>query len=225
MIFKNRREAGRLLGKELSEGLFKNGYDAGRTVVIGLLRGGVPVAYEVAAALKAPLDVAIVRKIGAPNREELAIGAIVDGKTPKIYLNRALLSNIGVSDEYIDKIKRIKLREIREKEKFYRSERKRIDVYGKIVIVVDDGIATGASIAVVAGALREEKPEKIIIAVPVASAYTLKELKGTADDIVVLSAPEEFYAVGEFYSDFSQTDDSEVITLLKKAGLNRVASD
>ncbi len=225
MIFKNRREAGRLLGKELSERLFKNGYDVEKAVVIGLLRGGVPVAYEVATALKVPLDVAIVKKIGAPNQEELAIGAVVDGKTPKIYLNQTLLSNIGVSDGYINRIKEIKLGEIREKEKFYRSERKRIDVYGKIVIVVDDGIATGASIAVVVGALKEEKPEKIIIAVPVASAYTLKELEGAVDDVVVLSAPEEFHAVGEFYSDFSQTDDGEVITLLKKAELNRVVSD
>lgn len=222
MIFKNRQEAGRLLGKRLSGGKL----GGGNTVVIGLLRGGVPVAYEVADILKSPLDVALVRKIGAPGREELAIGAVVDGKNPKVYLNESLLSRINISDEhineYISKIKEIKLKEIREREKIYRSEAGKIDVRGKTAIVVDDGIATGASIMAVIESLKEEKPKRIIIAVPVIPSDTLKEFAKIVNEVVTLSAPEEFYAVGEFYEDFSQTSDDEVLRLLKKSRENRV---
>ncbi|MHB1697732.1 MAG: phosphoribosyltransferase [bacterium] len=217
MIFKNRREAGRLLGGRLPA----DKYAGEKTVVIGLLRGGVPVAYEIAKALNAPLDVALVRKIGAPNQEELAIGAIVDGKNPKVYLNESLISRIAIPEGYIDRIKEIKLEEIRKREKIYRRGEEKIGVHGKIAIVVDDGIATGASMRVVIDALKEEKPEKIIIAVPVIAADTLRELKKIANDVIALSAPEEFYAVGEFYEDFSQTDDEEVIELLKKSRENR----
>jgi len=217
MIFKNRREAGRLLGGRLSA----DKYAGEKTVVIGLLRGGVPVAYEISKALNAPLDVALVRKIGAPNQEELAIGAIVDGKNPKVYLNESLISRIGIPEGYIDRVKEIKLEEIRKREKIYRRGEEKIDVRGKIAIVVDDGIATGASMRVVIDALKEEKPEKIIVAVPVIAADTLKELKKMANDVIALSAPEEFYAVGEFYEDFSQTDDEEVIELLKKSRENK----
>ena len=216
MIFKNRREAGRLLGGRLQA----DKYAGENTVVIGLLRGGVPVAYEISKALNAPLDVALVRKIGAPNQEELAIGAIVDGKNPKVYLNESLISRIGIPEGYIDRIKEIKLEEIRKREKIYRRGEEKIDVHGKIAIVVDDGIATGASIRVVVEALKEEKPEEIIIAVPVIAADTLKGLKKMVNHVITLSAPEEFYAVGEFYEDFSQTEDEEVIELLKKSKEN-----
>ena len=214
MIFKNRREAGKLLGEKLLK--YKHN-KIEKTVVIGLLRGGIPVAYEIAKALNAPLDVALVRKIGAPNQEELAIGAIVDGKNPKVYLNKPLISQINISKDYIDRVKEIKLEEIRKREKIYRKGRERIDVHGKIAIVVDDGIATGASIRVVIEALKEEKPKKIIIAVPVIPVNTLSEFKKMVDDIIVLDAPEEFYAVGEFYENFSQTTDEEVILLLQKS--------
>lgn len=201
------------MGEKLSSGKF----GGGNTVVIGLLRGGIPVAYEIAAALKAPLDVALVRKIGAPNQEELAIGAIVDGQTPKVYLNKSLISHINIPAGYLERIEEVKLKEIREREKIYRSEGKKMDVRGKTAIIVDDGIATGASIRVVVDAMKEEKPAKIIIAVPVIAADTFRELKKTVDKVIVLSAPEEFYAVGEFYEDFSQTTDDEVIDLLKKS--------
>ncbi len=214
MIFKNRREAGKLLGEKLLK--YKHN-KIEKTVVIGLLRGGIPVAYEIAKALNAPLDVALVRKIGAPDQEELAIGAIVDGKNPKVYLNKPLISQINISKDYIDRVKEIKLEEIRKREKIYRKGRERIDVHGKIAIVVDDGIATGASIRVVIEALKEEKPKKIIIAVPVIPVNTLSEFKKMVDDIIVLDAPEEFYAVGEFYENFSQTTDEEVILLLQKS--------
>ena len=195
-----------------------DGFGGGNTVVIGLLRGGIPVAYEIAAVLKSPLDVALVRKIGAPNQEELAIGAIVDGKSPKVYLNESLISRINIPAGYLERIERIKLKEIREREKIYRHEGEKIDVGGKTAIIVDDGIATGASVRVVIDALKEEKPEKIIVAVPVIAGDTLRELKKTVDKVIVLSAPEEFYAVGEFYEDFSQTTDDEVIDLMQKSG-------
>ena len=213
MIFKNRREAGKLLGEKLSA----ERLGGGNTVVIGLLRGGIPVAYEIAAALKSPLDVALVRKIGAPNQEELAIGAIVDGKSPKVYLNESLISRINMPEGYLEYIEKIKLKEIREREKIYRHQGEKISVGGKTAIIVDDGIATGASARVVIDAVKEEKPAKIIVAVPVIAADTLRELKKTVDKVVVLSAPEEFYAVGEFYEDFSQTADGEVIELLQKS--------
>ncbi len=213
MIFKNRREAGMLLGDKLSS----DKYGGGNTVVIGLLRGGIPVAYEIAKRLKSPLEVALVRKIGAPGHEELAIGAIVDGKNPKVYLNKPLISRIGIPEEYISRIKKIKLEEIRKREKIYRREEEKIDVHGKTAIVVDDGIATGASIMVVIEALKEELPEKIIVAVPVVPADTLTEMNKIADGVVALDAPEEFYAVGEFYEDFGQTSDEEVIELLQKS--------
>jgi putative phosphoribosyl transferase len=213
MIFKNRIEAGKLLGEKLSAEKF----GGGNTVIIGLLRGGIPVAYEIAAILKSPLDVALVRKIGAPNQEELAIGAVVDGKSPKIYLNESLISRINIPAGYLERMEQIKLKEIREREKIYRRGAEKIDVSGKTAIIVDDGIATGASAMAVIEAVKDEKPAKIIVAVPVIAADTMRELRKVVDKVVVLSAPEKFYAVGEFYEDFSQTTDEEVLYLLQKS--------
>ena len=213
MIFKNRMEAGKLLGKKLAAEKF----GGGNTVVIGLLRGGIPVAYEIAAILKSPLDVALVRKIGAPNQEELAIGAVVDGKSPKVYLNESLISRINIPQGYLERMEQIKLQEIREREKIYRRGAEKIDVAGKTAIIVDDGIATGASVMVVIEAVKDEKPAKVIVAVPVIAADTMRELRKAVDKVVVLSAPEEFYSVGEFYEDFSQTTDEEVLYLLQKS--------
>ena len=206
-------EAGKLLGEKLSAEKF----DGGNTVVIGLLRGGIPVAYEIAVILKSPLDVALVRKIGAPNQEELAIGAVVDGKSPKVYLNEPLISHINIPSGYLERMEKIKLKEIREREKIYRRGAEKIDVSGKTAIIVDDGIATGASAMAVIEAVKDEKPAKIIVAVPVIAGDTMRELKKVVDKVVVLSAPEEFYAVGEFYEDFSQTTDEEVLYLLQKS--------
>ena len=213
MIFKNRMEAGKLLGEKLAAEKF----GGGNTVVIGLLRGGIPVAYEIAAILKSPLDVALVRKIGAPNQEELAIGAVVDGKSPKVYLNESLISRINIPQGYLERMEQIKLQEIREREKIYRRGAEKIDVAGKTAIIVDDGIATGASVMVVIEAVKDEKPAKVIVAVPVIAADTMRELRKAVDKVVVLSAPEEFYSVGEFYEDFSQTTDEEVLYLLQKS--------
>lgn len=212
MLFKNRREAGRLLGKKILGQ--KQKYGVSNAVVIGMLRGGVPVAYEVALALGVPLEVAIVRKIGAPGQEELAIGAVVDGERPYVFLNTDLIYRINPGDEYIEEMKNIKLAEIREREKIYRKGRKRITVTGKTAIIVDDGIATGASIKAVIGSLRHEKPEKIVVAVPVLPNGTLEELEKIADKVIFLSVPDDFYAVGQFYADFRQTSDEEVLELL-----------
>ena len=213
MIFKNRMEAGKLLGKKLAA----EKLGGGNTVVIGLLRGGIPVAYEIAAILKSPLDVALVRKIGAPNQEELAIGAVVDGKSPKVYLNESLISRINIPQGYLERMEQIKLKEIREREKIYRKGAEKIDVTGRTAIIVDDGIATGASVMVVIEAVKDEKPAEVIVAVPVIAADTMRELRKIVDKVVVLSAPEEFYAVGEFYEDFRQTSDEEVLYLLQKS--------
>ena len=206
-------EAGKLLGEKLSAEKF----GGGNTAVIGLLRGGIPVAYEIAVILKSPLDVALVRKIGAPNQEELAIGAVVDGKSPKVYLNEPLISHINIPSGYLERMEKIKLKEIREREKIYRRGAEKIDVSGKTAIIVDDGIATGASAMAVIEAVKDEKPAKIIVAVPVIAADTMRELRKVVDKVVVLSAPEKFYAVGEFYEDFSQTTDEEVLYLLQKS--------
>jgi putative phosphoribosyl transferase len=213
MIFKNRMEAGKLLGKKLAA----EKLGGGNTVVKGLLRGGIPVAYEIAAILKSPLDVALVRKIGAPNHEELAIGAVVDGKSPKVYLNESLISRINIPQGYLERMEQIKLKEIREREKIYRKGAEKIDVTGRTTIIVDDGIATGASVMVVIEAVKDEKPAEVIVAVPVIAADTMRELRKIVDKVVVLSAPEEFYAVGEFYEDFRQTSDEEVLYLLQKS--------
>ncbi|MHB1680900.1 MAG: phosphoribosyltransferase [bacterium] len=213
-MFKNRAEAGKLLAKKLLQ------YKNDKAVVIGLARGGIPVAFEIAYALCAYLDVALVKKLGAPAQEELAIGAIVDGKNPQIFINNEIIGHLNITKDYIDEIIKIKLSEIRKREKIYRSGRDKIDIAGKIAIVVDDGIATGASIKVVIKSLKSENPKKIIVAVPVAPVETIAELKREVDEVIVLSAPENFYAVGAFYDDFSQTSDEEVISLLDKANEN-----
>ncbi len=214
IMFKNRAEAGKLLAKQLLK------YKNDKPVVIGLARGGIPVAFEIAYELCACLDVALVKKLGAPAQEELAIGAIVDGKNPKIFLNNEIIRHLNITKDYIDKIIKIKLLEIRKREKTYRSGRDRIDIAGKIAIVVDDGIATGASIKTVIKSLKSENPKKIIVAVPVAPIETIAELKREVDEVIVLSVPENFYAVGAFYNDFSQTSDEEVISFLDKANDN-----
>ncbi len=212
-MFANRMEAGRLLAEKLLK------YKKEKPVVIGLVRGGIPVAYEIAKLLESPLDVALVKKLGAPFQEELAIGAIVDGKTPQVFLNDEIISHIDIPKEYINRITKEKLEEIRLREKIYRRGEDRVSVRDRVVVVVDDGIATGASMKVVLKALRLEKPKKIVVAAPVAPPDTISLLERDADEIIVLLTPGDFYAVGAFYKDFSQTSDEEVISLLGKVKL------
>ena len=208
MMFKDRREAGRKLAAQLRR------YTGADTVVLALPRGGVPVGYEVARALHARLDITVVRKVGAPGQPEFGIGAVVDGDHPEQVLDEESVRLLGVSREYLDKQIGIELREIRRRQEVYRRGRAPMALKGRTVIVVDDGIATGGSMRAALRAARRAGPRRLVLAVPVAPPETIESLRDEVDDVVCLSTPEIFNAVGQFYQDFSQTTDDEVIRLL-----------
>jgi predicted phosphoribosyltransferase len=203
-------DAGRVLAKELA------GY-AGRSdvVVLGLPRGGVPVAFEVAQAMDAPLDVFIVRKLGVPGHEELAMGAVASGGTR--VLNEEVVSALGIPDSVIDAVARRELREIQRRERAYRNGRPPIDVGGKTVILIDDGLATGASMHAAVKALKQKQPSRIVVAVPTAAPEVCDEFKAEVDEAICAMTPDPFYAVGMWYEDFSQNTDDEVRELLDRA--------
>jgi putative phosphoribosyl transferase len=206
--FIDRREAGRRLAQALDR-------YAGRAdlAVLALPRGGVPVGYEIAAALQAPLDIFEVRKLGVPGHEELAMGAIGSGGA--YYLNDEIIESLGIPRaELMATIDR-EYQELERREKLYRDDRPRLPVTGKSVILVDDGLATGSTMRVAIEALRRQAPTAIVVAVPVAPAQTCHELRGLADDVICLEAPNPFYAVGFWYVDFQQVSDDEVRSLLK----------
>lgn len=209
--FRDRADAGRRLADAL---LHLKGE---APIVLALPRGGVPVAFEVANALEAPLDVVLVRKIGAPGQKELGLGAVVDGAHPQIVLNQDIVSAVQPGDDYIHAELARELAEIERRRTLYRPGRPPLLVENRTVIVVDDGIATGGTVKAVLKALRESHPGKLILAVPVAPADSLPDLVRLADDVVVLATPEPFYAVGAYYRDFIQTSDEEVIDLLARA--------
>jgi predicted phosphoribosyltransferase len=205
--FADRHEAGRLLGEALAKRL------AGREVlVLALPRGGVPVAYHVARALGAPLDVFIVRKLGVPGHEELAMGAIASGGGR--VLNRDVLDAIPVPQRAIDAVAEREERELQRREREYRGARPPIDVRGKTVVIVDDGLATGSTMRAAVQALRKMTPSAIVVAVPVAAPATCEEFRREVEDIVCLRTPEPFQAVGLWYENFDQTTDEEVHDLL-----------
>lgn len=210
MIFRNRRDAGRQLATRLRE-------YAGRedVVVLALPRGGVPVAYEVARALGSPLDIFLVRKLGVPGHEELAMGAIASGGTQ--VLNERTISYLGIPDVAIHAVAQREQRELERREHAYRGSRPRIDVAGKTVILIDDGLATGASMRAAAIALRRMDPAKIVVAVPVASEDTCAIFRREVDETVCAVTPVPFYGVGQWYLNFSQTTDEEVRDLLRRA--------
>lgn len=212
--FSDRAEAGRLLGQELVR-RFGLQPDA---IVLALPRGGVPVGYEVAKALSAPLDVFIVRKLGVPGHEELAMGAIASGGVR--VMNDDLLRQLPIPKKSIDEAVLREQQELERREQSYRGTRPPVNVEGRMVIVVDDGLATGASMRAAVQALRKMNPRAIVVAVPVAAASTCAEFRQTADDIVCLRTPEPFQAVGLWYDDFTQTSDDEVTDLLN-AGVAR----
>jgi putative phosphoribosyl transferase len=208
--FRNRAEAGRALARALSR-------YAGRddVVVLALPRGGVPVGYEVAKELGAPLDVFLVRKLGVPGHEELAMGAIASGGV--LVLDERVLRWLGISEDQIQKTLARELEELRRREAAYRHGRSLPDLKGKTVILVDDGLATGASMQAAARAVRRHEPARIVIAVPVASRATCDQFRDEVDEVVCAVTPEPFYAVGNWYEDFSQTTDDEVRELLERA--------
>ncbi len=210
MPFIDRTDAGRKLAKALAH------YKEQRPVVLALPRGGVPVAAEVAAALDAPLDLILVRKIGVPFQPELAMGAVVDGREPVIVRNEDVISLTGVSEQEFNATRDQQLAEIERRRKLYLGDRPHPQIAGRTVIVVDDGIATGATTRAALRAIRMRKPSKLVLAVPVAPTDTLKQLQGEADDIVCLEGYEDFGAIGFFYSDFAQVSDTEVIAILAR---------
>jgi predicted phosphoribosyltransferase len=210
MPFIDRTDAGRQLAKSLAR------YKDQRPVVLALPRGGVPVAAEVATKLDAPLDLILVRKIGVPFQPELAMGAVVDGAEPVIVRNEDVIQLCGVSETDFNTIRDEQLAEIERRRKLYLGDRPHPIISGRTVIVVDDGIATGATTRAALHAISMRKPSKLVLAVPVAPTETLKKLRGEADDIVCLEDYEDFGAIGLFYSDFRQVSDAEVIALLAR---------
>jgi predicted phosphoribosyltransferase len=206
--FRDRIEAGKLLGRELAARLGA----IADTIVLALPRGGVPVGFEVAKALNAPLDVFIVRKLGVPGHEELAMGAIASGGVR--VLNRDVFDYARVTQQQLDAVTAREERELKRREAEYRGNRAPLDVRGRTVIIVDDGLATGSTMRAAVQALRAMEPKRVIVAVPVGAAETCEEFRAIVDEMVCLRTPEPFEAVGLWYDDFTQTTDAEVHALL-----------
>jgi len=217
MIFLDRTDAGKQLAKELSE--YAGGDDV---LVLALPRGGVPVAYEVAKALDAPLDVFLVRKLGVPGHEELAMGAIASGGTR--VLNRDVVEPLQIDIDTIDAVTRHERTELARREQAYRDDLPPPVTKDRTIILVDDGLATGATMRAAVAALKQQQPKKLVVAVPIASPEICVELRDFVDAVVCAATPRPFFGVGRWYRDFSQTTDEEVRTLLgssKDFGMNK----
>lgn len=210
MIFKNRTEAGQALARYLKK--YENRLDV---IVLGVPRGGVTVAFEVATALGAPLDVFVLRKLGVPGHEELAFGAIGGGGVR--VLDPDVIESLGLSQLDVELVTSAEKQELNRRERAYRRGRKPLDVRGLTVILVDDGIATGSSIRAAIRALRQMEPARIVVATPVAPASTCNRLSSDVDELVCVEMPEPFFGVGQFYQDFSQVSDEQVNQLLDRA--------
>jgi putative phosphoribosyl transferase len=208
--FLDRRDAGRQLARKLAN--FTNDPSV---LVLGLPRGGVPVAYEVARALHAPLDVFVVRKLGVPGHRELAMGAIASGGSR--VLNLDVIQALEISPAALESVADRELVELERQQRIYRGQTPLLDLAGRTVIVVDDGLATGSTMRAAVRALRQSNPACIIVAAPVAAAETARSLREEADGVVCMDAPSDFHAVSAWYQDFSQTGDEEVRSLLESA--------
>jgi predicted phosphoribosyltransferase len=208
--FRDRVDAGRVLAEELARYA-----DRPDVLVLALPRGGVPVGFEVARRLRAPLDVFVVRKLGVPGHEELAMGAIASGGVR--LLNDGVVAVAGVSDAEIEAATARETRELIRRERLYRGDRPPPDVRGRTVILVDDGLATGATMRAAVAAVRRQGPARLVVAVPTASPDTCEELRAEVDDLVCARTPDPFYAVGVWYEDFSETTDDRVRELLERA--------
>lgn len=208
--FIDRRDAGRKLARKLST-------YAGQPniLVLALPRGGVPVAYEVALALSAPLDVFIVRKLGLPGREELAMGAVASGGVR--VLNGDIIRTLSIPDEVIHIVAKRELQELQRREKLYRKDRPSPEVSDRTILLIDDGLATGASMRAAIAGLRAQHPARIVVAIPAAAPDVCEAFRSEVDDIVCAITPEPFYGVGRWYEDFSQVTDEEVRILLEEA--------
>ena len=212
MYFYDRADAGRSLARNLQS--YKNRPDV---IILALPRGGVPVAFEVARELNAPLDVFIVRKLGVPGHEELGMGAIATGDVRVV--NESIVRELGISREVLDLVTSREREELERREQLYRDDRPPARVHGKTVIIVDDGLATGFSMKAAVTALRQQHPARLIVAVPTAPVETCEELKRMADEVICGLTPEPFYAVGGSYADFRQVTDEEVRRLISNAGV------
>jgi putative phosphoribosyl transferase len=208
--FRDRAEAGCRLAEQLAH--YANRPDV---LVLALPRGGVPVAFEVARALHAPLDVFTVRKLGVPGHEELAMGAIATGGVR--LLNQDVVESLGIPAGAVDAVTAIEERELHRRERDYRGDRGPLAVTGRTVILVDDGLATGSTMRAAVAALAQQEPARIVVAVPIAAADSCEELAAHADEVVCVVTPEPFFAVGLWYEDFSPTSDEEVRELLARA--------
>lgn len=209
--FRDRAQAGCLLAERLAPLRAEN------PVVLALPRGGVPVAFETARALQAPLDLVLVRKLGAPGQAEFAIGALVDGTPPQVVLNDPLLAMLRVPDAYVEEETRRQTDELDRRRAAYLGTRAPTSVAGRTAILIDDGIATGATVKAALKGLARARPARLVLAIPVAPPETLEEIRPMVDELHCLLAPDPFRAVGLFYDDFAQTTDKEVTTLLAEA--------
>jgi len=210
MSFRDRKEAGQKLAAALA------GYKNQQVVVLALPRGGVPVAAEVAAALQAPLDLVLVRKVGVPQQPELAMGAVVDGGQPLVVRNEDVIALAGIDQSEFESVCENELAEIERRRQRYLGNRRRVDVAGRVAIVVDDGIATGATTRAALRATRMRNPSRLVLAVPVAPTESLAAMSQEADEVVCLEDHEFFGAIGFYYADFRQTSDEEVIEILAR---------
>jgi predicted phosphoribosyltransferase len=205
--FRDRRDAGRKLAQLLLS------LRRSDPLVLALPRGGVPVAFEVAGALGAPLDVFVVRKLGVPGHEQLAMGAVASGG--RIVLNRELIEQVGVKQAAIEDVARRELYEVLRRESMYRAEQPPIQIKSRYVVLADDGLATGATMRAAVTTLRMSEPSRLVVAVPIAAPHACRALARVADEVVCASIPEDFRAVGLWYEDFEQVTDSEVQSLLE----------
>jgi predicted phosphoribosyltransferase len=215
--FRDRSDAGR----QLAANVFPYGR-GGDALVLALPRGGVPVAFEVARAIHAPLDVFVVRKLGVPGQEELAMGAVASGGVRVV--DQELIDRFGISADEVDAVARDEFLELERRERLYREQMPEQRIAGRTVVVVDDGLATGSTMRAALAAIREQHPSRLIVAVPVAAWDTCMDLRREADAVICAVTPEPFYAVGLWYDDFSQTTDAEVRELLARARRDAVTA-
>ena len=207
-LFRDRTDAGRQLADKLLRFKDKD------PVVLALPRGGVPIGREVAAALNAPMDLILVRKIGAPGQPELALGAVVDGPRPELVINEDVKAMLHVTDDFIAREEARQLDEIRRRRALWLGERPRVAIEGRTALIVDDGIATGATVRAALHAVRRARPAHLVLAAPVAPPDTVERLRADADEVVCLATPEMFWAISMFYGSFPQLDDAEVSAMM-----------